>query len=109
MHSSYSPGHSAGGCRNNLALFATNPQYLLTVFDEDTSDRGSSESSSSSDEDGGGAGSKGRITYDVSRGLGGTSLNVRLHEFADKGRKYKCQIVCGHHILLGADRYGRPW
>ena len=109
MHSSYSPGHSAGGCRNNLALFATNPQYLLTVFDDDANDRGSSESSSSSDEDGGGAGSKGRITYDVSRGLGGTSLNVRLHEFADKGRKYKYQIVCGHHILLGSDRCGRPW
>ena len=47
-------GHSAGGCRNNLALFATNPQYLLTVFDDDGGGGGSSDSSSSSDEDGGG-------------------------------------------------------
>ena len=46
-------GHSAGGCRNNLAMFATNPQYLLTVFDDDVGG-GGSESSSSSDEDGGG-------------------------------------------------------
>ena len=45
-------GHSAGGCRNNLAMFATNPQYLLTVFDDDVGGGGGSESSSSSDEDG---------------------------------------------------------
>ena len=47
-------GHSAGGCRNNLAMFATNPQYLLTVFDDDVGGGGGSDSSSSSDEDGGG-------------------------------------------------------
>ena len=29
------PGLSAGGCRNNLALFATNPQFLLTILDGD--------------------------------------------------------------------------
>ena len=57
-------GHSAGGCRNNLALFATNPQYLLTVFDEDGSGGGGgSESSSSSDEDGGPAAEKVRKRF----------------------------------------------
>ena len=25
------PGLSAGGCRNDLKLFATNPQFLLTI------------------------------------------------------------------------------
>ena len=33
------PGKSAGGCRNNLGLFATNPQFLLTVLEADDSEQ----------------------------------------------------------------------
>lgn len=32
------PGKSAGGCRNNLSTFATNPQFMITVTDPDEDD-----------------------------------------------------------------------
>ena len=35
---SWEPGVSAGGCRNYLETFASNPQYRITVVDPDEDD-----------------------------------------------------------------------
>ena len=34
IHGSWIPGINAGGCRNNLASFANNPKYKITIDQE---------------------------------------------------------------------------
>ena len=50
-HIECSLGTSAGGCRNNLSRFATNPQYLLTVLGDDGEVPSEDPSSGSDDDD----------------------------------------------------------
>ncbi|CAG0890828.1 unnamed protein product [Cyprideis torosa] len=39
IHGAWQAGYNAGGSRNNMEKFATNPQYLLTLSEADDTDR----------------------------------------------------------------------
>ena len=87
-------GHSAGGCRNNLARFATNPQYLLTVFDDDVGGGGGGNDSSSSSDEGGGAGGAAAAEKKVRKTMVILSLGQE-HRRTQRDRKVKLLQVRG--------------
>ncbi|XP_053577607.1 calpain-1 catalytic subunit [Bombina bombina] len=40
FHSSWVPGHNAGGCKNYIGTFWTNPQFLVTLQEDDLDSEG---------------------------------------------------------------------